>query len=118
MGSINISPPLIDEPITTLTDGATVTYNQATTTRNAKITLGGDRTLDITNPVVGRFCVVSVIQDGTGGWSLALPSNSIVVNDGAGVVDLTTAAGGEDDLCFYYDGTNFRFTIGANLTGP
>ena len=41
MGSINISPPLIDEPITTLTDGATAIYNQATTTRNAKITLRG-----------------------------------------------------------------------------
>lgn len=52
-------------PITTDTDGATVTFNLALTDWH-QVTLGGNRTLALANPTVGQVFYVKLIQDATG----------------------------------------------------
>lgn len=58
----------------TLTDGATVTYDCASGV-NAKLTIGGDRTLSIpTNVAAAQSGRLVITQDGTGGRALTLAS--------------------------------------------
>jgi hypothetical protein len=99
----------------TLTDGTTVTFNVSNGI-NAKVTLGGNRTLAISNAIAGQTLVLKVIQDATGSRTLALPANCKVQNGGGGAVTLTAAANAVDILTFYFDGTNFWVTYGQNFT--
>lgn len=96
-----------------LTDGATITWNLALTT-NDSVTLAGNRTLVITNPVAGMFGVLVVIQDATGSRTLTLPANAKVIGGGTGAITLTTTAGAKDILTFYYDGSFYYFNYGKN----
>lgn len=103
-------------------DGATVTWAIASVL-NAQGTLtftthGGNRTLNITNPVIGGNYVLKVIQDATGGEGLILGTGCTwkVANGGAGTVTTTNAAGAVDLLTFTYDGANCLTTFVANLT--
>jgi len=101
----------------TLTDGATVTWaTGGARQNNARVTLGGNRTLDITGEVDGATGLLIVKQDGTGGRTLTLPGSSLVINDGGGTVTLSTGANEIDILTWYYDGTNFFWTIGVNYS--
>ncbi len=101
----------------TLTDAATVVWDLSLGT-DAKVTLGGNRTLSITNIPAGvTYGTIEVIQDAGVLRTLALPTGSVVVNDGQGVVTLTTGAGAKDILSFRYNGTEFQWTIGLNYTG-
>ena len=101
----------------TLTDGATITWATAGLRNNAaKVTLGGSRTLSITGAVAGASGVLKVTQGGSGSYALTLPAGSKVANAGAGAVTLTTAVGSIDILSWYYDGTNYFWTIGLNFT--
>jgi hypothetical protein len=103
---------------TVLTDGATVSWDfTGYPLRNAKVTLGGNRTLDIDNCPNGAAGVLIVIQDGTGGRTLALPAGSKVIDGGAGVVTLSSAPGKIDILSFVFDGTTYYWTYGTNFTG-
>lgn len=110
------APPLSPATVT-LTDGATITWaTEGARQNNARVTLGGNRTLDITGEVDGATGLLIVIQDGTGGRTLTLPGGSKVINDGGGAVTLSTGAGDIDILTWYYDGTNFFWTIGVNYS--
>lgn len=110
------APPLSPATVT-LTDGATITWATAGARQNnARVTLGGNRTLDITGEVDGATGLLIVKQDGTGGRTLTLPGSSLVINDGGGAVTLSTGANDIDILTWYYDGTNFFWTIGVNYT--
>lgn len=110
------APPLSPATVT-LTDGATITWATAGARQNnARVTLGGNRTLDITGEVDGATGLLIVIQDGTGGRTLTLPGGSLVINGGAGAVVLSAGAGDVDILTWYYDGTNFFWTIGVNYS--
>ena len=81
----------------TLTDAATITVNMATFL-NARVTLGGNRTLgNPSNPKVGQSGYIAVVQDGTGSRTLAFASNW--KRDG-GAPTLSTAAGTVDYI-FY-----------------
>lgn len=94
-------------PQQTLTDAATITWD-AVTQQNAKVTLGGSRTLGaISNPVAGMTYVLMVYQDATGSRTLNL-SNSIYTFPGGTEPVLSTAANAVDMLVFYYDGTKMR----------
>lgn len=97
----------------TLTDGATITYS-ITSGYNAKVTLGGNRTLSITNAAAGDYGTLIVIQDGTGSRTLTLPGSSKVINGGSGAITLTTTASATDVLSWFYDGTNYYWTFGKN----
>lgn len=82
----------------TLTDGGTVTWNM-NSGFNAKVTLGGNRTLEVSNPKVGLTYVLEVIQDGTGGRTVTWPAS---FNWGAvGAPVLSTAAGKVDLITLY-----------------
>jgi hypothetical protein len=111
-GASSLSPATVP-----LTDGATITWSTAGARQNnAHVTLGGNRTLDITGEVDGATGLLIVKQDATGGRSLILPGSSLVINDGGGVVALSTGANEIDVLTWYYDGTNFFWTMGVNYS--
>jgi hypothetical protein len=98
-------------------DGATITWALASAKiSNASVTLGGNRTLAITGATDGCSGLILVKQDGTGSRTLALPSGSKVAGGGAGVATLTTTAAAVDALSFYYDGTNYWWTVVLNFT--
>lgn len=99
----------------TLTDGATVTQTMIPGLRmqNAKVTLGGNRTLAFSGLTAGMEGNLRVIQDGTGSRGLTLPANSRV-NGSATTVTLLTAAAAENILSWYSpDGTAIRWTNGT-----
>ena len=77
--SPTVNTPTINQPImvgayeawVTATDGATVTFNLANGNKQ-RVTLGGNRTLALSNVQNGHAFVIALIQDGTGsrtvGW--------------------------------------------------
>lgn len=98
----------------TLTDGATVSWDMSLGT-TAKVTLGGNRTLSISNAVAGEEYFLTVIQDGTGSRTLTLPAGWKVVNGGGGAVVLTTTAGAHDIISIKYTGSNYYVSYGRNF---
>jgi hypothetical protein len=101
--------------IQTLTDSATITWNMAGGT-NATVTLGGNRTLSVSNMSAGQFATLIIKQDATGSRSLTLPSGSKVVNSGAGAVILSTTANAIDILTCFYDGANYYWLLNKKFT--
>jgi len=97
----------------TLTDGATVTWD-VTNGSNAKVTLGGNRTLAITNAVTGDTGVILVKQGSGTTYTLTLPAGSVLI--GGGSYTTTTTSNGVDVLGFYYDGTNYYWTVPQTST--
>lgn len=97
----------------TLTFGATITWDQTKGATSA-VTLTGNATLSITNAVAGMYGLIRVTQDATGSRTLTLPGSSRVINGGGGVVALTTTASATDVLSYFYDGTNYYWTVGYN----
>ncbi len=97
-----------------LTDGATVTWDWNSGT-NSTVTIAGNRTLAISNPVAGGYGTIKVIQGTGGSRTLSLPASSKVMGGGAGVVTLSTAVGAIDILTVYYDGTNYFWTYSTNF---
>lgn len=115
--TVNPNAAAISPAFEVLTDGATITWAlDSDRVRNAVVTLGGNRTLDITGEVDGCTGVLIVKQDGTGSRTLALPGSSKVVGGGAGAITLTTTANAVDIISFYYDGSSFWWTYGKNFT--
>lgn len=85
-----------------LTDAATIAVDMETFI-NASVTLGGNRTLgNPTNAKPGQGGTIRVIQDGTGGWTLAFGANW---KRPGGAPVLSTAAGAEDDIAYYVQAT-------------
>lgn len=101
----------------TLTDGATVTWNYATSCE-AVVTLGGNRTLSITNLPSNyvSYGTLTVNQDATGSRTLTLPATSKVINGGGGVITLTTTGSARDVISFRYFPTTstFEWNYGKN----
>lgn len=111
------SAPALSPAVDTLTDGATITWATAgKRVNNAQVTLGGNRTLDITGEVDGATGTLLVIQDGTGGRTLTLPGSSKVINGGAGAVTLSTGANKIDILTWVFLGSTFYWTIGKDYS--
>lgn len=102
--------------VTVLSDGATVTWDLDIST-NAKVTIVGNRTLDVTNVASGDSGTIIVIQGSGGNHTLALPAGSKVVNGGSGAVTLSTGAGDIDILSFLFDGNSYFWNIGLDYTG-
>jgi hypothetical protein len=107
-----VAAPSYTSTIQTLTSGA-IAWDQ-TKGATATVTLTGNSTLSITNAVAGMYGLIKVKQDATGSRTLTLPAGSKVINGGAGVVTLTTAANAVDVLSYFYDGTNYFWTVGYN----
>lgn len=97
-------------PIVTLTDGATVTCDlkQANV---FELTLGGNRTIDFTNPTAGQHFTLFLKQDGTG--SRTVTWDAAVDWAGGTAPTLATGADAVDVLSFAVDGDgNIHGTLG------
>ncbi len=105
------------DPITTLADGATVTWDVSADGLNVEVVLDGNRTLAINNASDGDYGTIRFIQDAvTGSRTIALPANSKVINGGAGAFTLSTGVDDEDIATWWFDGTDFNWNIGLNYT--
>jgi hypothetical protein len=95
--------------VTADSDGATITFNMATSPIH-KVTLGGNRTLAVSNVATSQAFVIILLQDGSGShtvtwWgSIKWPAATAPV--------LTTTANRYDVFSFIYDGTNY-YCVGA-----
>lgn len=104
-------------PLTTLVDGANISWNVATA-QKAKVTLGGNRTMNaVTNAVEGTTYYLWVIQDGTGTRTLAWTTTGAGSFDfgAAGAPTLTTAINKADLLCF--EAISIAGTLKLRYTG-
>jgi len=98
----------------TASDGATVTFN-LTSGNKQKVTLGGNRTLALSNVSSGHVFILKLIQDGTGSRTVTWFSG-ISWADGTAPT-LTTTASKADTFGFIQTGTNTYdgFVIGQNI---
>lgn len=96
----------------TLTDGATISWAVADG-YNAVVTLGGNRTLSITDAVSGDSGTLVVKQDAEGSRTLTLPSGSLEIN---GSITLSTSANSIDILGWLYDGSNYYWNFGGSYS--
>ncbi len=87
-----------------LTDGGVINWDFATGNM-AEVTLGGNRTLNMSNVPENSFGVLKVKQDATGSRTLSLPGN---LETG---LALSTGANQEDILGFMYVNSTFYWTI-------
>lgn len=95
-------------PETTLTDGATITWNFATANVEAVVTLGGNRTLAMSNiPPAGTWATLRVVQGSSTARTLAF-GTGIDAGD-QGTPTLSSGAGKEDILNFRSNGTVMQF---------
>lgn len=98
----------------TATDGATVTFD-LTTYKKHRVTLGGNRTLALSNVSAGDVFMISLIQDGSGGRTVTWWSG---IKWSYGVVPtLSTTANKANVYGFIQIGTNsyYGFTVGDEL---
>ena len=94
----------------TLTDAATIAW-AATSGVNAKVTLGGDRTLGaMTGMVDGQAGTLTVIQDGTGSRSLTLNAQYVVISGDAGEVASQTSSK-RSFLAWQYDSDSAKVYV-------
>ena len=102
------------QTITSNTDGATVTFNLATSNIHT-VTLEGNRTLALSNASTGQAFVIRLVQDGTGSRTVTWFSTIKWANGSAPV--LTTTATKTDVFGFLCTGTNTYdgYFIGQNL---
>jgi len=95
----------------TLTDGATVSWD-VSTEDVAKVTLAGNRTLAApTNATTGQFISLLIIQDGTGSRTLTWNAVFEFASDTAPT--LTTTANLGDVFVFRYNGSKW-LEVGRN----
>ncbi|MYH59575.1 MAG: hypothetical protein F4145_16685 [Boseongicola sp. SB0675_bin_26] len=91
----------------TLTDGASIAWDLEVNPV-AEVTLGGNRTLaNPANPVVGGAYILTVVQDATGGRSLAYGTDYDFGEEGSPA--LSSAANKSDTLSFLYRNSKMQF---------
>lgn len=96
---------VIADPVLSLTDGATVTLDASLGNRFS-VTLGGNRTLALSNIADGQKVEVIVTQDGTGSRTLSY-SGITIKWQGGSAPTLTAAAGKADMLVVWRAGSNY-----------
>ena len=109
-----ITSPIYASTPQVLTDASTISWDPINGL-NASVTLAGNRTLNFTNTLLaGSYGTLVVAQDATGGRTLTLPStaNKVLGSTSTTTIGLSSAAGAQDILNFYYDGTNCFWNIG------
>lgn len=93
-------------------DGATVTFNMSSGNLHS-VTLGGNRTLAVSNVATNQAFVLILKQDGTGSRTVTWFSTIRWV--GASAPTLTTTINRWDIFAFIYDGTQyFGSIVGQN----
>ena len=102
------------EPFTTASDGATVTFDLSVS-RNQIVTLGGNRTLALSNVSVGMVFILTLKQDGTGSRTVTWFSGISWV--GGSAPTLTTTASKSDTFAFICTGadTYYGYIVGQTI---
>jgi hypothetical protein len=102
------------QTITTASDGSTVTFDLSLGNLHA-VTLGGNRTLALSNASTGQCFIVSLTQDGTGSRTVTWFSTIRWAN--GTTPTLTTTASKRDVFAFICTGSNTYdgFIVGQNL---
>lgn len=106
-----LTKPTINGSIPALTsdsDGATITFDMSASNLHA-VTLGGNRTLAVTNVSTPQAFVIILKQDGSGSRTVTWFSNIKWV--GATTPTLTTTNSRWDIFAFIYDGTNYYGSV-------
>lgn len=90
-----------------LTDGATISWNLGASSPDslanfAKVKLGGNRTLTITNAKPGQVLRLLVVQDGTG-------SRTLTITNGLVAGTLSTTASAIDQLDIVWSPADGKF---------
>lgn len=93
-----------------LTDAATTTLNSTNGTI-ATWTIGGNRTLAISNAVANTYYQITITQDATGSRTVTWPT---IKWKGGTAPPLTTAAGSKDIITLWYDGTSYYGNYGLD----
>jgi hypothetical protein len=95
-----------------LTDGATITMD-CSLGYNGYVTLGGNRTLALSNVTAGKDITIVITQDGTGSRIITLPATSLVPNGfGSGTsITLSTGAGKVDMIQGKLINSHYYWTI-------
>jgi hypothetical protein len=110
----------ISSGVVALTDGATIALD-ASLGNHFRVTLGGNRTLDIpSNPVDGQKIMIEVIQDATGSRTLTLTtgsSGSFAYGTDITTITLSTAANARDFIGAVYNSTAQRWYVIAFIKG-
>ena len=101
--------------ITADTDGATITFNLATSDWHT-VTLGGNRTLAVSNGTTGQQFTIVLVQDGTGSRTVSSWFSTIKWAGGSAPT-LTTTAGKADVFTFKQTGAGayYGFVAGQNF---
>lgn len=102
------------QDIVSATDGTTVTFDLSDGNYQ-KVTLGGNRTLALSNVKVGQFFVIDLVQDGTG--SRTVTWFTTIKWAGGSAPTLTTTASKIDSLGFVCTSSgNYQgYILGQNL---
>lgn len=100
--------------LTADSDGATITFNLATSNIHT-VTLGGNRTLALSNPATGQVFMLRLEQDGTG--TRTVTWFATIKWAGGAAPTLTTTANKADMLGFVVTGSNTYdgFVVGAAI---
>lgn len=88
-------------------DGSTVTFDM-TSSNVHNVTLGGNRTLAVSNVSTGQAFII-ILKQGSGGQTVTWWSS--IKWAGAAAPTLTTTASRWDIFAFIYDGTNYYGSI-------
>jgi hypothetical protein len=106
-----------DKIIGTDTDGSTVTFDLSVATKGniRQVTLGGNRTLAVTNAVAGQVFIIQLIQDGTGSRTVTWFAG--ISWGGGSAPTLTTTLNKTDCFGFICTGTNTYqgYILGMNI---
>lgn len=103
--------------VVSLTDAATVALD-ASLGSVFKVTLGGNRTLAITNPTDGQVIELIVTQDGTGSRTLTLPASVNYGTDApSSLYTLSTTAGKRDRLVLAYSSAASKWDFVSFMRG-
>lgn len=103
------------QAITTDVDGATVTFNMASSNVH-RVTLQGNRTLAVSNFTAGQGLFLHLIQDGTGSRTVTWWSN-IKWPDGTAPTLTTTASAVDSFFIFCHTAGNYwGYVVGQALS--
>jgi len=104
----------VKQNIITVTDASTVNFN-GNLSNIFSVTLGGDRTLTVSNMSIGQCFIVRLVQDGSGSRTVTFFST---IKFPAGVTPVLTTTANKTDVFGFIctgSGTFDGFIVGQNL---
>ena len=101
-----------NSPVVTDVDGATITFDLSVSV-NHTVTLGGNRTLALSNPSIGQEFMIVLLQDGSGSRTVTWFGG--IKWSGASVPTLTTTAAKYDAFGFLTLASGVYLNVSSTL---